>query len=73
MSGTKEGAQQTYKAILKKYGNDFYSIIGAKGGKSNRGGWNRRGFGTNRELASKVGFVGGSISKRRPRSLHVSN
>lgn len=71
MSGTKEGGQQAHKTMVEKYGNNFYSVIGAKGGKSNRGGWHRRGFGTNRELARKVGFVGGTISKRRPRSLHV--
>jgi hypothetical protein len=44
----------------KRYGNGFYSNIGARGGKISKKG----GFYANPELAKKAGAIGGRISKR---------
>lgn len=46
----------------ERYGEDFYVKQGSKGGKNGTTG----GF-HNRELASRAGKIGGSISKRRPK------
>ena len=47
MPGTSEGARKAAARNKKLYGDDFYAIIGAKGGKKSRNG----GFAANRELA----------------------
>lgn len=44
----------------KKYGKDFYSRIGARGGRNGHTG----GFAANRELARIAGAKGGRISSR---------
>ena len=62
MSGTKAGGAKTAEKNKTKYGEDYYKIIGAKGGKAgNTGGWY-----ANRELARIAGAKGGRISKRGP-------
>ena len=58
--GTKIGGKNAAKTNKLKYGLDFYSKIGAKGGKKGRTG----GFFANRELARIAGAKGGRISKR---------
>lgn len=60
MAGTKAGG---LKAAAKNKANDpnFYSRIGAIGGKNGRTG----GFHANPELARIAGAKGGRISKRR--------
>lgn len=60
MSGTKKGGLKTYRTNLKKYGKDFYSRIGRKGGKNGHTG----GFAANPELAKIAGAKGGRKSKR---------
>lgn len=60
MAGTKEGAKKTVITNKEKYGEDYYQIIGARGGKASRTG----GFYANRELARIAGAKGGRISKR---------
>lgn len=61
MSGTKIGGQKTAKQNIKRYGEDFYAKIGAKGG-SKKGV--KKGFAANPELARLAGAKGGTISKR---------
>ncbi len=60
MAGTKAGGQAAAATNKKKYGADFYSRIGAVGGKKGRTG----GFFANRELARVAGAKGGRISRR---------
>ena len=60
MAGTKDGGEQAAATNKAKYGEDFYKKIGAKGGKLGRTG----GFFANRELARRVGAIGGAKSRR---------
>ena len=60
MAGTKEGARKAAATNKAKYGKDFYSNIGRKGGKLGKTG----GFAANRELAKIAGQKGGRISRR---------
>ena len=60
MAGTLEGGKAAAKTNKEKYGDDFYRIIGSKGGKLGRTG----GFFANRELARLAGAKGGVISRR---------
>lgn len=64
MAGTKAGGQAAAATNKAKYGDDFYSKIGAKGGKLGKTG----GFFVNRELARIAGARGGRIS-RRPKKV----
>ena len=59
MAGTKAGGINASITNKEKYGEDFYAVIGAKGGKKGRTG----GY-TDKELASRAGRKGGTISKR---------
>lgn len=61
MAGTIAGGKAAAATNIKKYGPDFYRIIGSKGGKKGRTG----GFYANRELARIAGAKGGRISKRK--------
>jgi general stress protein YciG len=60
MAGTKAGGKAAAATNKSKYGSDFYSKIGAKGGKLGRTG----GFYANRELARQAGALGGRVSRR---------
>lgn len=60
MAGTKEGGRKAAETNRRKYGEDFYSINGAKGGRNGHTG----GFAANPELARIAGAKGGRISKR---------
>lgn len=60
MVGTKAGGKAAAITNKKKYGKDFYGVIGAIGGKIGRTG----GFFADRELARTAGAKGGRISKR---------
>jgi len=62
MSGTKAGGLKAAYTNKKKYGNDWYSRIGKKGGKNGHTG----GFAANPELARAAGAKGGRISRRGP-------
>jgi hypothetical protein len=55
MAGTKEGGMKAAAKNKAKYGEDFYSRIGAKGGEKGTTG----GFFANRELARRAGRLGG--------------
>ena len=65
MAGTKAGGKQAAATNRTKYGADFYSKIGAMGGKVGRTG----GFYANRELARIAGAKGGRISKRTKKGI----
>ncbi len=65
MAGTKAGGQAAAKTNKNKYGSDFYSKIGSKGGKVGRTG----GFFANRELARAAGAKGGRISRRTKKTV----
>lgn len=60
MAGTVAGGKAAAKTNKAKYGKDFYSKIGAMGGKKGHTG----GFYANRELARIAGAKGGTISRR---------
>ena len=60
MAGTKAGGEAAAVTNKRKYGADFYRIIGSEGGKKGRTG----GFYANRELARTAGAKGGRSSRR---------
>jgi hypothetical protein len=60
MAGTKIGGKHASNTNKKRYGEDFYKKIGAKGGAKKVS----KGFGTNRELARSAGAIGGRKSRR---------
>lgn len=69
LAGTKQGGKKTAQTNLARYGKDFYSKIGKKGGASgNTGGFASDVIGkdglTGRERASRAGRIGGLKSKR---------
>jgi len=63
MAGTKAGGKKAAATNKLRYGELFYSNIGALGGKLGHTG----GFYANRELAREAGRKGGKISKRGKR------
>ena len=63
MAGTKAGGQAAAATNKKKYGPDFYSKIGSKGGKNGHTGGFAAGE-AGRQRARKFGAVGGRISRR---------
>ena len=60
MSGTKIGGQKAAKKNRERYGDDFYRMIGSKGGQNGHTG----GFAANPALARTAGAKGGRISRR---------
>lgn len=60
MTGTRSGGLKAAATNKVKYGADFYTNIGRKGGKNGHTG----GFASNPELARIAGQKGGKISKR---------
>jgi general stress protein YciG len=68
MSGTKEGGEKAAVRNKEKYGEDFYSVIGADGGSAPYTG--KKGFAANIERARSAGKLGGSISRRTKKDLN---
>lgn len=71
MAGTIEGGRKAAATNKKKYGKEFYSNIGRKGGKNGHtGGFAHEGVGkdglTGPERAKLAGQKGGVISRRGP-------
>ena len=62
MSGTLAGGKKAAATNKVKHGENFYKIIGAKGGRNGHTG----GFAANPELAKIAGAKGGRLSKRGP-------
>lgn len=60
MPGTKAGGMKAAKMNKKLYGDDFYRMIGSKGGRNGHTG----GFAANPALARVAGAKGGRISRR---------
>lgn len=72
MAGTVEGGRKASAKNKALYGEDFYSNIGAKGGKVSKGG----GFGqgeAGRERARLAGAKGGAKSRRGKKSDKANN
>lgn len=69
MSGTIEGGRKAAATNLKKHGEDFYSRIGAKGGRNGHTG----GFcAMTPEQRAECGRKGGKKSKRGPARREMS-
>lgn len=69
MAGNREGGRKAAATNRAKYGPDFYSNIGRKGGTNGHdGGFAAKGLGkdglTGPERAKIYGSVGGKVSKR---------
>ena len=69
MAGTKIGGIHAARTNKTKYGEDFYSVIGAKGGKRGKtGGFASTKVGrdglTGRQRAELAGAIGGRKSRR---------
>ena len=60
MAGTKWGGIKAGLTNRERYGKDYYSRIGAKGGRNGHTG----GFASNPELAREAGRKGGLKSRR---------
>lgn len=63
MAGTPAGGRAAAQKNKKKYGSDFYKMIGAKGGRNGHTGGFAAGE-EGRKRASRFGAIGGSISRR---------
>lgn len=59
ISGTKIGGLKASQTTKEKHGEDFYIVIGSKGGKAKV----PKGFAMNKELASRAGRKGGLALK----------
>lgn len=66
MAGTKEGGKKAAATNIKKYGEDFYKKIGARGGKLGTTGGFAAGD-AGRERARIYGEIGGRKSRRTAR------
>ena len=60
MAGNRESGLVAAQTNKERYGEDFYSRIGALGGKLSKTG----GFYANRELARRAGAIGGAVSRK---------
>lgn len=67
MPGTSKGSLKAAATNKAKYGDNFYKVIGALGGKAGNTG----GFYANPDLASKAGRLGG-LKSRRGKSLKTA-
>lgn len=65
MAGNKAGGKKAAATNKRRYGKDYYQVIGATGGEAHVPS---KGFGSNRELAKKLGRKGG-LSAKKPRYL----
>ena len=61
MSGTPTGGKAAAEVNKSKYGENFYQVIGALGGRAKV----PKGFALDKERAREAGRKGGTISKRR--------
>lgn len=62
MAQTKEGIVKAVKTIRERHGDQFWTEIGAIGGRAKV---STKGFGADRERASRSGKLGGARSSRR--------
>lgn len=66
MPQTAEGVIKAKKTIIDKYGADYWGRIGSKGGSVHRP--ETRYFYIHRDVASRAGAIGGTISRRKPKN-----
>lgn len=69
MAGTREGGKKAAETNKKRYGHNFYRLLGEEGGKIGRnGGFASEKVGsdglTGKERAKLVGSIGGKASRR---------
>ncbi len=62
MAGTKAGAYKAKLTNMSRHGNDFFGVIGAKGGRVKGV---KKGFAADPARASRAGKIGGSRSTRQ--------
>jgi general stress protein YciG len=62
MAGTHAGGVKAADTNKRRYGDDFYDVIGRMGGQS--GDPTRKGFAANRALAIEAGRKGGKAPRR---------
>lgn len=67
MSGTRTGGLRAVQTNKERYGDDWYSSIGFKGGSGHRP--ETRWFHKHPEMAKKYGKIGGMKSKRTRKEL----
>lgn len=60
IAGTKIGGAKAAATNKARHGENFYAVIGRKGGQNGNTG----GFAANPELARIAGAIGGKISRR---------
>lgn len=65
MAGTTTGGQKAAETNKAKYGSDFYSKIGAKGGKVGTTGGFYYSMVNGLNLHVEAGRKGGTISRRK--------
>src|SRR5437588_2155390 len=65
VSGTAIGGKAAARTNKDKYGENFYRLIGAEGGRKGHTG----GYHANRELARICGTIGGRMSRRGKHKL----
>lgn len=65
MAGCKAGGLKAAQTNKAKHGENFYALIGAKGGRAGHTG----GFASNPELARIAGAKGGRKSRRGPNGV----
>ena len=61
MSATREGGLKAAETNKRRYGDDYYIMLGESGGRVKS---KKKGFGSNRELARIAGAKGGRVSRR---------
>ena len=67
MAGNKIGGLKAKNTIEMKYGHDFWSVTGSKGGRRTmKDGCRPKGFAADRDRAKRAGAKGGKRSKRKP-------
>lgn len=67
MPGTREGGIKAAKTNKERYGEDFYKIRGAIGGRKSRGGGFAYMIQHDPERVREVGRKGGLVSRRSGR------
>lgn len=73
ISGTVAGGRKAAKTNMLRHGEDFYRVLGARGGRNGKGPDYKGGFAsdkkgkdglTGRERARIAGYKGGRVSRR---------
>lgn len=68
MAGTVAGGKAAAESNIKRYGEDYYKLMGQRGGRR----CVPKGFAMNHKLASIAGARGGRISRRPKKTTEAS-